>query len=149
MSMFGPQDGQLCASNIGGGEKGNPWNVIPVRMTQEQVRVYRAWLRQQRLTQSTDARASVKDDERVIIEPHFDTGSIATVAHGAGSWCGYGPACPPEPDLHVRPPPTFPANAAPQGATGSPWRLATNPAPTTRRALPPAVTLTELYIRPT
>jgi hypothetical protein len=66
--MFGTQDGQLCAGNIGGGKKGNPLNVIPVCMAQEQVRVYRAWLRQQRLTQSPDARASVKDDERVVIE---------------------------------------------------------------------------------
>src|SRR4029453_15143912 len=146
MSMFGPQDGQLCASNIGGGKKGNPLNVIPVRMTQEQVRVYRAWLRQQRLTQSTDARASVKDDERVIIEPYFDTGSIATVAHGAGSWCGYGSACPPEPDLHVRPPRTFPARAAAQEATGSPWLLATSCESTPRRALPPYQAMIELYI---
>src|SRR5215831_90388 len=94
VSMFGTQDGQLGASNIGGSKKGDALNMIPVRMAQEQVRVYRAWLRQQRLTQSPDARASVKDDERVVIEAHFDTGSIATVAHGGGPWCGYGPACP-------------------------------------------------------
>src|SRR5215510_8094085 len=112
MSMFGPQDGQLCASNISRGKKGNPLNMIPMRMAQEQVCMYRARLRQQRLPQSTDASASVKDNERVVIEPHFDTGSIATVAHGGGSWCGYGPACPPEPDLHARSPRTFPANAS-------------------------------------
>src|SRR5262249_18798919 len=63
VSMFGTQDGQLCANNIGGGKKGNPLNMIPVCMAQEQIRVYRAWLRQQRLTQSPETRASVKDDE--------------------------------------------------------------------------------------
>src|SRR5262245_32276340 len=108
MSMFGPQDGQLCASNIGGGKKRNTLNVIPVRMSQEQVRTYRAWLRQQRLPQSTEASASVKDKKRVVIEAHFNTGGITTVAHGGGSWCGYGPACPPEPDLHALSPRTVP-----------------------------------------
>src|SRR5262245_45708577 len=112
MSMFGAQDGQLCASNIGGGKKGNALNMIPVRMAQEQVCMYRARLRQQRLPQSTDASTRVKDNERVVIEPHFDAGSIATVAHGGGSWCGDRPACPPEPDLHARSPRTFPASVS-------------------------------------
>src|SRR5438128_11077490 len=132
MAMFGTQDGQLCAGNISGGKKGNALNVIPVCMAQEQVRLYRARLCQQRLTQSTDASASVKNDECIVIEPHFDTGSIATVTHGGGSWSGYGPACPPEPDLHALSPRPCPSSASVQGITRSPlatghWRRVHNP----------------------
>src|SRR5262245_16539287 len=130
--MFGTQDGQLGASNIGGSKKGDALNMIPVRMAQEQVRVYRAWLHQQRLTQSPKARASVKDDERVVIEPYFDTGCIATVAHCGGSWCGYRPPCPPEPDLHAPFPSSMPLQCLSSGGNQKPlatghWRRVHNP----------------------
>src|SRR5919199_6770970 len=93
--------------------------------------MYRARLRQQRLTQSTDARARVKDDERAVIEAHFDAGRVAAVAHGGRSWCGDGPACPPEPDLHARSPRTFPTSASVEGPLEAPgyWPLAASPQP--------------------
>src|SRR6266571_2823314 len=132
MAMFGTQDGQLCAGNISGGKKGNALDVIPVCMAQEQVRLYRARLRQQRLPQSPDTSASIKNDERIVIEPHFDTGSIATVAHGGGSWCGDGSACPPEPDLHMLAlPAPFPPAPQFRGPLEAPdyWPLAASPQP--------------------
>ena len=49
-SMRGAQDRQLRASDIGWGKKGDPLNVIPMGMAQEQVRAHRTWVGQQRLT---------------------------------------------------------------------------------------------------
>jgi len=49
-SRRGAQDRQLRASEIGWGKKGQPLNVIPMGMAQEQVRAHRTWVGQQRLT---------------------------------------------------------------------------------------------------
>src|SRR5262249_58142959 len=98
------------------------------------MRLYRAWLHQQRLTQSPEARASVKDDERVVIEPYFDTGRIATVAHCGGCWCGGGAARPPPPHPPALFPPPFPPPLPLLGGATSPPPLP----PCRRTPHPPA-----------
>src|SRR5215207_9533163 len=96
---------ELRAFHIGRGKKWNALNMVPMRMAQKKIRSHWASISQERLTQSADASAGVKNYEGTVIQAYFDTGRIPTIPHRLRPWCGYGATSAPKRDLHAAFPP--------------------------------------------
>ena len=80
---FAAEDVQPAAGFINRRKKGQPLDVIPMRVREEQRQIERAALefRQQRLTEFAQAGAAVQNDD-VATVPDFNAGGVAAVTNG-------------------------------------------------------------------
>ena len=80
----------LQGINMGGSEKWNPLDVIPVGMAQQQVGFAAAPAKigfEQGASQPVQSHATIQDQELLVGGYYFDTGRIATIAFVIQVWC--------------------------------------------------------------
>src|SRR3990170_4147980 len=89
---------------IGGEKKGEPLDVIPMGMADEEVdlEVLIGKFPDQIVAELTDPGAGI-EHQNVVAAADFNARGISPVAHRRDSRCGNRTACPPEPDFHHGP----------------------------------------------
>ena len=86
-------------------EEGETLDVIPVRVSNEQVAAQRVLAGgQQRLPEAMGAGTAIQDDERSVRGSHLYAGGVSPVAQRRWAGFGHGPPSTPEPDVHPGPP---------------------------------------------
>src|SRR5262249_54874489 len=81
-------DSDFVPRDEGGFEKGEPLDMVPVGVGDEDMGFDRPPVLNELFAEISEAGAGVEDDELVFREPHLDTGCISAVPNGTLPWGG-------------------------------------------------------------